>query len=97
MQLVQRVYGGTGAQGNLCRVNAVTATPDSAKLRPADVTRRVTWPQQDGAYAADCYTGARWPIACCGHGLLAAAGFWFCSGARGRVETLEQEQEAGRC
>jgi hypothetical protein len=83
--------------GNLCQVNAVTAPPDSAKLPPADVTRCVTWPQQDGSDAVGCYTGAGPAIACCGHGLLVAAGFWFCSGARGRVETLEQVQETGRC
>ncbi len=72
---MQRVFSGPGAEGNLCQINAVAAAPDIARLPALSFTRGNTWPLQDGTYAVDCYTGAGLPITCCGHGLLAAAGF----------------------
>lgn len=65
--------------GNPCRLIALDAAPLCAPARIAEWTTCQSWPTSyQGEFAIDvqCTTPSGETIACCGHGLLAAAWHW---------------------
>lgn len=90
---IYRVFHDAGAAGNLCRVDQ---SPAGARREPA-LTHCRTRSSGIGRVDAECVTAAGQPIACCGHGLLACAHYWYEQGWRGplRLGGVRSRRERG--